>query len=243
MQDGAWWSRCLDKQYNLCIVKEEGSKMGMAGEAGEAAEGTNYEKVWRMFREIAERQAETDRQMKEFSREADRRQTETDKQMKETDRKMRETDRLVKELSNNIGGLNNAFGKWVEGLVSAKLWEKFNAIGYDFNQGGPREYWEERRVVAQVDVLLENGEYAMAVEIKSELKRGDVDGHIKRLEKVRERLDKRGDRRKLLGAVAGMAVSKEAREYAQGQGLYVLEQSGDPAELAETPEGFKAREW
>jgi hypothetical protein len=56
-------------------------------------------------------------------------------------------------------------------------------------------------------------------------------------------LDKRGDRRKLVGAMAGMVVPEEARKYAQGKGLYVLEQSGDIVEVAEAPEGFKAREW
>jgi hypothetical protein len=51
---------------------------------------------------------------------------------------MRKTDRIVKELSKNIGGLNNAFGKWAEELVSAKLWEKFNGIGYRFPVGPVR---------------------------------------------------------------------------------------------------------
>ncbi|MDR0668740.1 MAG: hypothetical protein LBF95_01545, partial [Treponema sp.] len=85
--------------------------MARAGKAVETAEGLGYEKVWAMFREIAERQAETALQMRE------------------TDRKMQETDRIVKELSKNIGGLHNALGKWTEELVSAKLWEKFNEMG------------------------------------------------------------------------------------------------------------------
>ncbi|MDR1637478.1 MAG: hypothetical protein LBR93_09075 [Treponema sp.] len=218
--------------------------------AGETAEGLGYDKVWAMFREIAERQAETDKQIKELSKEADRRQVETvlqmqetDRKMRETDRRMRETDRIVKELSKNIGGLNNAFGKWAEELVSAKLWEKFNGIGYRFTHGGPMKFWERGRTVAQVDILLENGEYAMPVEIKSELSIGDVDVHIVRIEKVREQLDKRGDKRKLIGAMAGMVVAEGVRKYAQGKGLYVLEQSGDMVEVAEAPEGFKAREW
>jgi hypothetical protein len=97
--------------------------MVRAEDAGEAAEGTGYGKVWAMFREIAGRQAETDKQI-------------------------RETDRIVKELSKNIGGLNNAFGKWAEELVPAKLWEKFNGIGYQFTRGGPMEFWEGGRTVA-----------------------------------------------------------------------------------------------
>jgi ferritin-like metal-binding protein YciE len=193
--------------------------MVRAEDTGKAAEGAGYEKVWAMFQEIAERQVETDKQINELSKAADRRQTETDKQM-------RETDRIVKELSKNIGGLNNVFGKWAEELVSAKLWEKFNGIGYRFTRGGPMKFWEGGRTVAQVDILLENGDYAMPVEIKSELSIGDVDVHIERIEKVRGQLDKRGDKRKLVGAMAGMVAPEGVRKYAQGKGLYVLEQPG-----------------
>ncbi|MDR0670367.1 MAG: hypothetical protein LBF95_09835, partial [Treponema sp.] len=152
-------------------------------------ESVGEAKVWALFREVAERQAETALQMRELSKEADRRQAETalqmrelskeadrrqaetalqmretdrkmretDRKMQETDRKMQETDRIVKELSKNIGGLHNAFGKWAEELVSAKLWEKFNEMGYKFTHGGPRKFWEGSRTVAQVDMLLENG--------------------------------------------------------------------------------------
>ncbi|MDR2101912.1 MAG: hypothetical protein LBP43_05020 [Treponema sp.] len=196
--------------------------MMTAEEAAEAAKGLTFEKVWMMFQE-------TDKQIRELSQEADQRQEETNKQ--------------IKELSKNIGGLNNAFGKWVEEMVSAKLWEKFKTMGYTFTRGGPMKFWEDGRTVAQVDMFLENGDYAMPVEIKSELTIEDVADHIKRIEKVRQQLDKRGDRRKLVGAVAGMVVPEHVREYAQKEGFYVLVQSGDSVAAAETPEGFKVREW
>jgi hypothetical protein len=204
----------------------EGRMMVTAAEAAEAAKDLSFEKVWAMFQE-------TDKQIRELSKE-------TDKQIRELSR---ETDKQIKELSKNIGGLSNAFGKWAEEMVSAKLWEKFKAIGYTFTRGGPMKFWEGERTAAQVDMLLENGDYAMPVEIKSDLSAEDVDEHVERIEKVRKQLDKRGDRRKLVGAVAGMVVSGKVQEYAQKKGLYVLVQSGDSVVLAETPEGFKAREW
>jgi hypothetical protein len=186
-----------------------------AEEAALATRGLTFEKVWEMFEE-------TDRRIEESSR---------------------KTDRAIRRLSKNIGGLNNSFGKWAEAMVSAKLWEKFKTLGYTFTHGGPHEFWEGERTVAQVDMLLENGDYLMAVEIKSALTEENVDDHLKRVEKVREYLDKRGDRRKLVGAVAGMVVSAAARDYAQKKGLYVLVQSGKSVALAETPAGFTPREW
>jgi hypothetical protein len=161
----------------------------------------------------------------------------------ETDKKFQETDKLIKELSKNIGGLNNSFGQWAEEAVSAKLWEKFRALGYTFTEGGPYEFWKDGKTVAQVDALLQNGDYLMAVEIKSVLAKEHVDKHQERLEKVRGRLDAKKDRRKLLGAVAGMVVPKDVRACAHEKGLYVVLQSGDSVTVAETPENFKAREW
>jgi hypothetical protein len=206
--------------------------MVTVAEAAEAAKDLSFEKVWAMFQETGE-------QIRKLSEEADRRQAETTRESKERskeiDRLQAETARQIKELSRNIGGLNNAFGKWAEEMVSAKLWEKFKAIGYTFTRGGPVKFWEGDRTVAQVDMFLENGDYAMPVEIKSDLSAEDVDEHVKRIEKVREQLDKRGDGRKLVGAVAGMVVSGKVREYAQKKGLYVLVQSGDSVALAEAP--------
>jgi hypothetical protein len=218
--------------------------MMTAAEAAEAARGLTFEKVWAMFQE-------TDKQIKELSREADRRRAETDKQIKELstetdsriEKRFMETDSQIKKLSKNIGGLNNVFGRWAEEMVSAKLWEKFKTLGYTFTHGGPKKYWENDRTVAQADMFLENGDYAMPVEIKSNLTLEDVDDHIERIEKIRYQMDKRGDKRKLVGAVAGMVVPENVREYARKQGLYVLVQSGDSVVVADTSQGFKPREW
>jgi hypothetical protein len=207
--------------------------MMTAEEAAEAARGLTFEKVWATMQELSQkadrRQEELDRYLKELSEGADRRQAETTKQ--------------IKKLSRNIGGLNNSFGMWAEEMVSAKLWDKFQELGYAFTHGESRKFWSGKRPVAQVDLMLENGEYLMAVEIKSVLTVGHVDKHLERLGKVKEQLDAKGDRRKLLGAVAGMVVGDEVREYAHERGLYVVVQSGDSVAVAKTPENFTAREW
>jgi RecB family endonuclease NucS len=94
-----------------------------------------------------------------------------------------------------------------------------------------------------VDALLENGEYVMAVEIKSVVSQHDVDEHLERLERVRKEMNKRKDYRKLVGTVAGMVVEEKARRYAQDKGLYVLAQSGNSVEVAGAQKTFQAREW
>jgi hypothetical protein len=236
--------------------------MMTAEEALEASKGLTFEKVWAMFQETrneireqseetSKRLEETRRQIEETGKQIKELSKETDKQIKElsreTDKQIkelsRETDKQIKELSKNIGGLSSSLGKWAEEMVAANLWEKFKSMGYTFEHGGPEKYWENNRLVAQVDILLENGDYAMAVEVKSVLAERDVDEHLERIQKVRRQLDKRKDRRKLVGAVAGMAVAEEVRDYAQRKGLYVLVQSGDSVTVADAPNSFTARVW
>jgi two-component SAPR family response regulator len=92
-------------------------------------------------------------------------------------------------------------------------------------------------------MLLENGEYAMAVEIKSTLTKEDVDEYLERIGKVREQMDKRGEWRKLVEAVAGMVIAENSGVYAQKKGLYAVLSSGDSVTVTKLPENFKLREW
>jgi len=56
-------------------------------------------------------------------------------------------------------------------------------------------------------------------------------------------MDKRDDKRKLIGAVAGGIISENVIKYAQKKELFVIEQTGDSVAIAAMPQGFKAREW
>jgi hypothetical protein len=199
-------------------------------EAQEAPRGTTLEEVWALFRE-------TDRRMKE-----------TDQRMKETDQRMKETDRLLKELAlktdRQIGRLGNRLGEVIEHLMSPKLQEKFAALHLHFDHFSRNHEIEdeEGRLLAEIDVLLENGDYAMAVEIKTRLSSEDVQEHLKRMDILRQVADRHNDRRRYLGAVAGAVVDREVIEYANRHGLYVIIPSGDTVEI-EIPEGFKPRTW
>ena len=56
-------------------------------------------------------------------------------------------------------------------------------------------------------------------------------------------MDKRGDKRRLVGAVAGAIVPESVCRYAQKKGLYVVVQSGDSVEVAGMPKDFEVRKW
>jgi len=207
-------------------------KIMTAEQAAKAAKGLTFEKVWAAMmkseRKWEKSMAESRREWKES--------------MAESDRKWKEQ---MKELSKNIGGISNSLGDLTESMFRHELWKKFKDIGISVTcQSSDKEFSDhDGRILAEVDVFMENGDCVIAVEIKTKLKMEHVDAHLKRIEIVRQYMDERGDKRKLLGAVAGGSVAKKVMGHAHEQGLYVVLQNGESVSIAAAPQGFKAREW
>jgi hypothetical protein len=81
-----------------------------------------------------------------------------------------------------------------------------------------------------------NGDTVMAVEIKTKPNSGDIDDHIERMKKLRKYADLHDDKRKYLGAMAGVVFSKSEKIYALKKGFYVIEPSGETFAIT-APEG------
>jgi hypothetical protein len=189
-------------------------------------QGLTFEKVWAMFKESERRMWETDRRIQE-----------TERILRENALQMKETDRKISKLGSRIGDL-------VEELILPNILKKFNKLGYVFGRVAPNVRYQDSRgvYIAEVDVLLENGDAALAVEVKTTLTTMDVKDHLKRMEKLRLYADEHGDKRKLLGAVAGAIASEAVKAFAIKSGFFVMEQSGDMVRIS-VPEGFIPREW
>ena len=128
-------------------------------------------------------------------------------------------------------------------MFEPELCKKFYEIGFSFDiQTARRTFKENGQFISEADFFLENGEYAMPVEVKTELSVGDVDEHVERLSKIREYMDARSDNRKLVGAIAGEIVAENVLNYAHKKGLYVLTQTGDCVAIR-VPNNFKRQEW
>jgi len=216
-----------------------------AEQAAEAAKGLTFEKVWAVVietrNEIRESQKRIAESQKESRKMMEKSQRESQKRIEES---QRETRRIVSELSKNIGGLGNSLGKLTEALFGSGLPNKFDQYGFAFDRQSPNvKFFENKQTYAEVDFLLEDGDFAMPVEVKTEPSKDDVDDHLKRIEKIRKYLDSKGDKRKLVGAMAGGIVSEEVLDYAQSMGLYFIVQTGDSVTVANTPDGFSPRIW
>ena len=162
-------------------------------------------------------------------------------ELKQRQEKTRES---IDDLTRNVGGINNSLGRFTESLFSSGLDGLFNEFGYSFTKQGPHVKFKiDGKIAAEADYFLEDGEYAMAVEVKTELKIRDVDDHIQRIAVIRRYFDARGDKRVLVGAVAGGIVHENVLHYALKQGLYVVTQKGNSAVVADLPHDFQVRKW
>jgi predicted AAA+ superfamily ATPase len=187
------------------------------------------ETVWALLQEVGRKQEENALQLKENAA-----------QQKETDRQMKETSRKINELGKQMGGLHNSLGALIETLMASRLEEKFPQ--YNFSRSFQRIKISDKnkKPVTEIDILLSDEEWAMAVEVKREPNKEDVDHHCKRIELMRKYSLNEIRGKKLLGAIAGGVVSLEVREYAQKNGFYVLELNGEQVSLLESPDGFLA---
>jgi len=156
---------------------------------------------------------------------------------------LQENAKHMKELDRVIGRLGNRFGEVVEYMVAPDLRKKFREYGLIFQQSNQGTVIEdyENEIFFEIDIKLENGDKALLVEVKSKLTTEGVQEHIERLEKMRTYADLHGDKRAFLGAVAGIVMTPNVKNYALKQGFFVLEPAGDVFNI--TPPNGEPREW
>jgi hypothetical protein len=195
-------------------------------EAAQTANPPSFETVWAALQEVAERQKETDRQMKESA-----------------ERLNREMKKSAARLDKQLGKLGNRMGEIVEHMVEPNLRDKFRKLGYDFPQANQNSDVSDRKnnIFLEIDVKLENGDKVMLVEVKTKPTTKDVQDHIKRLKKMRVYADLHGDKRTFLGSVAGVVITDNVKEYALGKGFFVIKPSGETFNVI--PPNGQPKEW
>jgi hypothetical protein len=215
--------------------------------ATQTANPPSFESVWAAFQEtdrivrgVTESQKETDR----IVREAGRKQEEYAEYLKETERTLKaEHQRQKDDFNNRLGSLTNLFGDVTEAMIAPKICEKFEEFGLYFPKANPNSRINDRvnGISFEVDIMLENGEKAMLIEVKTKLTLERIDKHRERLEKMRKYANLHGDKRIFLGAVAGIVVTDEIRDYALSKGFYFIEYAGETFNI--TPPSGKPKEW
>jgi hypothetical protein len=203
------------------------------------------------------RMEERDRRMEEDGKKSAKRQEEWDRRIAEAKEEVernraewlaahKEAERTIDRVGKQMGDLNNRFGELAEHLVAPGIVRRFNELGYHFGDAmmGRLKILDKtgQNILTEIDLFLENGEYLIAVEVKSRPTLKDVAHQERRLEILREYKDRRQDPRRIRGAIAGAVFPEEVKKAVIEAGMYVIEQSGDTMRI-NIPEGFKPREW
>ena len=166
---------------------------------------------------------------------------ETSEQMKETDKSIERMSRKVEQLNETVNALTGKWGKFVEGLVAPGAVRMFTERGIEVKQFYPRARTQQDGEEMEIDVLVVNDEYAIAISVKSTLKVEDVNNHIEALSRFHEFFANFADKT-LIGAVAGIVIEEEADKYAYRKGLFVITQTGEMVKIL-NDEKFKPKLW
>ena len=218
-----------------------------------------YEELLNVFRamiaesgrEFDRRMVESDRSMAESRREFDQSMAESrrefDQRMAESDRKWEALRKQMKKTDERIGFVDARIGELVEGMVGGdNIVTQFRNLGYNVSTNVRNEIFGTNgtETYGEVDLLLEDGDVAILIEIKTKLTVGKILKHVQRLEKYRRWHDMQGtSKKRYVGAIACAIMKKEVVQFAQTNGLYVIAQLGNKVEIVASPEGFKAKEW
>ena len=193
------------------------------------AETLTFEKVWQLFQETDRKFQETDRKFQD-----------TDRKFQETRREIQDAGRLLKDLARRFGDLGNRLGEFVEGLVKPAAVRLFQERGIAVHEVHSRTTITRGNETVEVDLLVVNDTELVAIECKSRLTREAVERHIALLGKIK-RLQPRYAPMNLYGAVAGIVIDTEAREFAESKGLFVIAQSGESVEIVNNTDFVPAR--
>ena len=215
--------------------------------------GLTFEQVWAALMETREemklsheKMAEEHRKTEEAINKMVEERRKTEEQQRKTEEAINKMCERVDRVTANVGGLNRSMGELIETLIAARLWEKFDAYPYNLKRAYQRVplFDENNRVLTDIDILLSDTAYYMAVEVKAQLnKQGDVDHHLRRMERILKYPPAECKGKILLGAMAGGSVDADVLAYAYNAGFFVLELTGESVRLADTPDGFASRQW
>ena len=206
---------------------------------------------------LQEYREESQKSLQEYREESQRAAQKSREEMREFRESMRESlqkqgeniDRLYKSLeaaNKRSGKFDRKFGELWELMVVPHIREKFNELGFHFDSVGRDLEFDKPntngRTLAEVDILLENGDFAIVVEVKDSFKKRYLTEHLDRMKKLNTL--PRFANKKLYGAIAAGFIRGESKQQAFEHGFYVVNRPDSMnVEIEPFPKGCKPRAW
>lgn len=177
-----------------------------------------------MFRDSCRKSLEETRlQMQE----TDRRMQETDRQIKETGRQIKETDRQMKETDKKYRQLADQFtsttGHITEGILAPSAIRMFKDAGFAIDRciANLKKSDHHNQAGIEVDLLLIDTTQAIAVEVKTDCRKKDVDRFLEKMPEFKKFCPEYNDK-EVFVAMAALKYDRDAMHYAKENGLLVI---------------------
>jgi hypothetical protein len=207
-------------------------------------------------RRMAESRTEFDRSKADFDRrmaeskaeskeEFDRSKADFDRRMAESreeyDRRIAKTERIAAQANEAVNSLSSRWGKFVENLVAPAVLKLFQERGILVERTYQRMRAPRGKQNLEIDIFAVNHDVAIVIEVKSRLTQDHVRKFIHTLE-VFKTVFTEYAHHQLYGAMAAIEIDGDVDKYAENQGLFIIEQSGDSVCIS-TDRSFVPRTW
>ncbi len=157
----------------------------------------------------------------------------------------RNMDRRNDELNKKISEYGDTLGRLAEEQVKEDLVNKFEKWGIPIHTYTTHLVHMDKKGIFkyEIDILLYNTDYVVAIEVKNQLKKDHIDEHLARIKKIQEHPMSGIEGKIILGGVASMIIPEHLNEYAQSKGLFLIKPSGEMMKIANNKKTFKPKEW
>ncbi len=181
--------------------------------------------------ELARRQKETERFLKEQFREADRRQQEAEQRQQELDRFLNKQIKASERSINQMKGVfTSQWGELVESLVEGDLVTLMRGRRVAVDSIHERVYGRRNGEDYEFDIVAGNGAEVVVVEVKTTLRSEDVTHFPDKLRRFTIYQPLYRDNT-IYGAVACLKADGAVTKYAERRGLFVIRATGDSASI------------
>jgi len=197
------------------------------------------ERLLRQSLEISRQ--EFDRSKAEFDRRMAESKEEFDRSKAEFDRRIAKTERIAAQANEAVNNLSSRWGRFVENLVAPAVLKLFQERGILVERTYQRMRAPRGKQNLEIDIFAVNHDVAIVIEVKSRLTQDHVRKFIQTLE-VFKTVFMEYTHHQLYGAMAGIEIDGDVDKYAENQGLFILQQSGDSVCIS-TDRSFIPRTW
>jgi len=184
---------------------------------------------------------EFDRSREEFDRRMAESKAEFDRSKAEYDRRIATTERIAAQANEAVNNLSSRWGRFVENLVAPAVLRLFQERGILVDRTSQRMKAPRGQQNLEIDIFAVNHDVAIVIEVKSRLTQDHVRKFLNTLG-IFKTIFTEYQNHQLYGAMAAIEIDGEVDKYAENQGLFIIQQSGDSVCIS-TDRNFVPRTW